>query len=148
MGLASADSDFLAVINAFFPPGVPSGIRTDRPLPVMDPRLILTLVVLYPKLKETSRERRWGLSLTMEDVKLACGPPQADGPYQLKYIVGNRYMELSFLEANHRMFLQNVKFHAVPDGVPSGQIYKVTQEQISDYVKKGFLPACLEQAVQ
>jgi len=39
-GLNSAYADFLAIINAFFPPGTPSGVRTDRPLPVMDPRLI------------------------------------------------------------------------------------------------------------
>jgi len=39
-GLTSANSDFRTVIDAFFPPGIPSGVHTDRPLPVMDPRLI------------------------------------------------------------------------------------------------------------
>jgi hypothetical protein len=39
-GLTSAVADFRTVIDAFFPPGIPSGVRTDRPLPVMDPRLI------------------------------------------------------------------------------------------------------------
>jgi hypothetical protein len=39
-GLTSAVADFRAVIDAFFPLGIPSGVHTDRPLPVMDPRLV------------------------------------------------------------------------------------------------------------
>jgi len=110
--------------------------------------VLLTLLVLYPMLKETRREQRWGLLLTPQDVKGACGRPESDDGYTLTYKIRDRYMELSFFGMNHRMFLQKVKFHAVPEGVPSGGINVVTQEEISEHVRKGWLPACMEQAVQ
>jgi len=110
--------------------------------------MLLTLLVLYPMLKETRREQRWGLLLTPQDVKGACGRPESDDGYTLTYKIRDRYMELSFFGMNHRMFLQKVKFHAVPEGVPSGGINVVTQEEISEHVRKGWLPACMEQAVQ
>jgi hypothetical protein len=110
--------------------------------------VVLTLLVLYPMLKETRREQRWGLLLTPEDVKGACGKPQTDDMFRLTYTIKDRYMELSFFGANHRMFLQKVTFHAAPDGVPSGTINVVTVEQINEHVRKGWLPACMEQAVQ
>ncbi len=110
--------------------------------------VLLTLLVLYPMLKETRREQRWGLLLTPQDVKGACGRPESDDGYTLTYKIRDRYLELSFFGMNHRMFLQKVKFHAVPEGVPSGAINVVTQEEISEHVRKGWLPACMEQAVQ
>jgi len=110
--------------------------------------VVLTLAVLYPWLKETRREQRWGLLLTPEDVKGACGQPESDDGYRLTYTIGNRYMELNFFGANHRLFLQKVTFHAAPQGVPSGDIYVVTREQIKEHVRKGWLPACLEQAAE
>jgi hypothetical protein len=110
--------------------------------------VVLTLAILYPWLKETRREQQWGLLLTPEDVKGACGRPQSDDGYTLTYIIGDRYMALNFFGANHRMFLQKVTFHAVPQGVPSGGIYVVTRDQITEHFRKGYLPACIEQAVQ
>jgi len=108
----------------------------------------LALFAVYPWLKEARREQQWGLLLTPEDVKSACGKPESDDGYRLTYTIGDRYMELNFFEMNHRMFLRKVKFHAVPQGVPTGDIYQVTREQISEYVRKEFLPTCMEQAVQ
>jgi len=110
--------------------------------------VLLTVVVLYPMLKETRREQRWGLLLTPEEVKSACGKPETDDGYRLTYTIGDRHMELNFFGMNHRMFLQKVTFHRAPDGVPSGSINVVTSEQISEHVRKGFLPACMEQVVE
>jgi hypothetical protein len=46
---------------------------------------LLTVLVLYPTLKETKREQQWGLLLSPEDVKGTCGKPQADDGYKLTY---------------------------------------------------------------
>ena len=52
-------------------------------------RVLLTLLALYPTLKETRREQRWGLLLTPEDVKGVCGKPESDDGYRLTYRVEN-----------------------------------------------------------
>ena len=110
--------------------------------------VLLTVIALYPTLKQTRREQQWGLLMTPEDVKLACGKSESDDISRLAYSIGNRHVELRFVGMNHRWFLQHVNFRAIPDGVPVGDIYQVTKRAISDDVEKGFLPSCLLQAAQ
>lgn len=55
---------------------------------------LLTVLFLFPTLKETRREQKWGLLLSPEEVKVTCGKPQADDWYKLTYIEGDRRVEL------------------------------------------------------
>src|SRR5579859_3771977 len=107
--------------------------------------VLLTVFALYPMLKQTFREQRDGLLLSPEEVKGACGRPQADDWYKLTYIEGDRRVELQFMGVNHRMFLNNVKWQSSKG---AGEIRQVSREQISDYVKHGWLPQCLEDVAQ
>jgi hypothetical protein len=107
--------------------------------------VLLTVFFLYPTLKQTFREQKDGLLLSPEEVKATCGRPQADDLFKLTYIEGDRRVELRFSGANHRMFLNNVKWTS-SKGV--GEIRQVTKDQISDYVKHGWLPVCLEDLAQ
>jgi hypothetical protein len=106
---------------------------------------LLTVFALWPMLKETNREQRWGLLLSPEEVKATCGRPQADDIFKLTYVEGDRRVELQFFGANHRMFLQHVKWSSSKGG---GEINKVSRDAISDYVKRGWLPSCLEVVAQ
>jgi hypothetical protein len=106
---------------------------------------LLTVFSLYPMLKETRREQRWGLLLSPEEVKLTCGKPQADEIFELIYVEGDRRLELQFFGWNHRIFLQHVKWSSSRG---SGQINQVSREQLSEYVKNAGLPACLEAAAR
>ena len=107
--------------------------------------VLLTVFALYPYLKAMMREQRVGLLLSPEDVKAACGKPQSDDIYTLTYIDGDRRVELQFMGSDHRMFLNRVKWSS---SKASGQITQVTRQAISDYVKYGGLPTCLEQAAR
>ncbi len=107
--------------------------------------VLLTVFALYPTIKETMREQRWGLLLSPEDMKGTCGKSQADDIYKLTYVDGDRHAELQFIGANHRMFLQHVKWSSNKD---RGDINQVSREAISDYVKRGWLPSCLEDAAR
>jgi hypothetical protein len=107
--------------------------------------VLLTAFALYPTLKETMRETRWGLLLSPEEVKTTCGKPQADDSYNLTYVDGDWHVELKFLGSNHRMFLNHVKWSS---GKGGGDINQVTRTAISENVKSGVLPACLEQAAR
>jgi hypothetical protein len=102
----------------------------------------LTVFVLYPTLKQTFREQKDGLLLSPEEVKSTCGKPQVDDLYTLTYVDGDRRVVLQFMGANHRMFLNNVKWTSSKGGV--GEIRQVTKVGISDFVKHGWLPVCLE----
>ena len=84
--------------------------------------------------------------LSPEEVKSTCGKPQIDDLYTLTYIDGDRRVVLQFMGANHRMFLNNVKWASSKGGV--GEIRQVTKERISDFVKHGWLPMCLEDVAQ
>jgi len=108
--------------------------------------VLLTVFILYPTLKQTFREQKDGLLLSPEEVKAACGRPQADDLYKLTYVEGDRRVELQFMGANHRMFLNDVKWHSSKGG--AGEIRQVTKERISDFVKQGWLPVCLEDLAQ
>jgi len=109
---------------------------------------LLTIFALYPTLKLTMREQQFGLLLSPEEVKITCGKPQIEDwtGYALTYIEGDRRVELQFMTANHRMYLNKVKWASSKGGV--GQITKVSRDSISDWVKQGWLPACLEQAAR
>ncbi len=108
--------------------------------------VLLTLIVLYPTIKETMREQKdFGLLLSPEEVKLACGKPQADDWYKLTYIEGDRRVELQFMSFNHRMYLNKVKWSSSKD---AGNIYQVSRDAISGDVKRGWLPVCLEDAAR
>jgi hypothetical protein len=107
---------------------------------------LLTILVLLPLLKQAKREQEWGLLLTPEEVKGACGKPQADDVYTLTYVDGDLRTELRFMGANHKIFLNHVKWTSSKGG--SGDIYKVSKDLISDHVKRGWLPACLERAAE
>lgn len=106
---------------------------------------LITVLVLYPTLKETRREQQWGLLLSPEDVKTTCGRPQTDEIYKLTYIDGDKRVELQFYGYQHRMFLQRVNWSSSKG---AGDIYQVSREQISESVKYGYVPACLELAAQ
>src|SRR5216683_6137166 len=103
--------------------------------------VLLTVFALYPTLKETFKEQKYGLLLSPEEVKAACGRPQADDLFKLTYIEGDRRVELEFKGVNHRMFLNHVKWTSSKG---AGNINQVTKDQLSDYVKHGWLPPCLE----
>jgi len=107
--------------------------------------VLLTVLFLLPTLKETSREQKYGLLLSPEDVKGTCGQPQADDIYKLTYFDGDRRVELQFMGMNHRMFLTKVNW-VYSKGFPVGEIRQVSRAQISDEVKHGWLPSCLEDA--
>lgn len=87
------------------------------------------------------QEQKSGLLLSPEEVKATCGKPQADDWYKLTYINGDRSVELQFVGVNHRMYLNKVKWSSSKSG---GEIYQVSRGAISDYVKQGWLPVCLE----
>jgi hypothetical protein len=106
---------------------------------------LLTLVILWPTIRDSRREQRWGLLLAPEDVKATCGKPQADDIYTLTYVEGDRTVRLQFFQTNHRMFLQNVHW-ASSKG--SGEIKQVTLSQIDQYVRNGWVPPCLGFAAQ
>jgi hypothetical protein len=105
----------------------------------------LTVFAFYPILKGLRREQRWGLLLSPEEVKATCGRPQVDDLYVLTYIDGDRRTELRFFGANHQMFLTNVKWSSSKG---SGEIRQVSRGLISEYVKNGWLPACLDAAAR
>jgi len=107
--------------------------------------ILFALIAVYPMLKLTMREQNWGLLMTPEDVKLSCGTPQADEIYKLTYVVGDSRVELQFMGANHRWFLRHVKWGSSDGG---GDINQVSRDLISQYVKSGQLPQCLEAAAQ
>lgn len=107
--------------------------------------VLLAVFALYPTLKLTFREQKDGLLLSPEEVKVTCGRPQADDLYKLTYIDGDKRVELQFMGANHRMFLNNVKWSSSKG---SGEIRQVSKDQISDYVKHGWLPQCMEDVSQ
>ena len=44
---------------------------------------LLAVFALYPTLQETRRNQRWGLLLSPEEIRAACGNPQADDGYKL-----------------------------------------------------------------
>ncbi len=107
---------------------------------------LLTVFALYPTLKETFREQKYGLLLSPEDVKATCGKPQAEDFFKLIYVNGDHRAELQFMGVNHRMYLNDVKWSSTQGGV--GEIRQVTRDNISDYVKHGWLPVCLEDAAK
>ena len=107
---------------------------------------LLTIFILYPTLRGTMREQKWGLLLSPEEVKAACGNPHADDSYKLTYVDGDRRVELQFIGANHKMYLNHVKWQRSNGGV--GDISQVSRALISDFVKNGWLPACVETASQ
>jgi len=106
---------------------------------------LLTVFALWPLLKETRREQRWGLLMSPEEVKGTCGAPQADDIWKLTYVDGDRRVELRFFGANHKIFLQQVKWSSSRG---AGAINQVSSNQISEWVKSGWLPACLGQAAR
>jgi hypothetical protein len=73
---------------------------------------LLTVLLLYSTLKETSREQKFGLLMSPEEVKLACGTPQVDDVYRLSYVDGDKRVDLQFMSVNHRMFLNHVKWNS------------------------------------
>jgi hypothetical protein len=105
----------------------------------------VTVFALYPALKQTMREQKWGLLLSPEDVRATCSKPQDDDLFGLTYVDGDRRVELRFFGSNHRMFLNHVKWSSSKG---AGDINQVTRAAISDYVKSGSLPSCLELAAQ
>lgn len=109
---------------------------------------LLTLFILYPALKGMRREQAQGLLLTPEEVRVRCGKPQAEDMYgyELIYIEDDRRVELQFMGANHRMYLNRVKWSSSKGGV--GDIKQVTTNSISYFVKNGWLPSCLEELSQ
>jgi hypothetical protein len=107
--------------------------------------VLLTVFALYPTIKGTMREQRWGLLLSPEEVRATCGKPQDDDLFGLTYIDGDRRVELRFFGLNHRMFLNHVKWSSSKG---AGDINQVTRTAISEYVKSGWLPSCLELAAQ
>jgi len=108
--------------------------------------VLLTVIVLYPTLRETMREQKYGLLLSPEEVKATCGKPQQDDIFKFTYVDTERRVELQFMAVDHRMYLNNVKWSATKGGV--GSIDKVSRDLISEHVKVGGLPACLEAAAQ
>ena len=105
--------------------------------------VLLTALILYPKLKETRREQPWGLLMNPEEVKGACGKPQVDNIYDLTYISPDSRIELRFMGMNHQMYLNHVRWNSSKGGV--GDINKVTKDLVSDWVKRGYLPQCLDE---
>ncbi len=105
---------------------------------------LLAVFALYPLLKDRTREQTFGLMLLPEDVKATCGQPQVDAPYKLTYAYGDQTIELRFMAVNHRMFLNYIQWNS---GTGSGNIRRVTADSISNFVKSGSLPPCLEQTV-
>jgi hypothetical protein len=115
--------------------------------------VLLTLFVVSPVLKETMRQTRWGLLLSPEDVKVACGRPQQDDVFKIMYGDQYRHLELQFIGVNHRMYLSKVSWGSINstgavNQVAAGKIDKVSRQTIIDYVKAGTLPVCLERAIQ
>jgi hypothetical protein len=117
--------------------------------------VVLTVLALYPALRETRRNQRWGLLLSPEEIKAACGNPQADDGYKLTYVGGDRHVELQFMGVGHKMYLRQVKWNVGTSDLAkfnaaggSGEIRLVTSDAISDYVKSGNLPACLGEAAR
>jgi hypothetical protein len=106
---------------------------------------LLAVAALYPTLKETRREQRWGLLMSPEDVKTTCGKPQTDDNFKLTYVYGDSRVDLQFFGWNHRMFLQRVDWQSSRS---AGTIYQVSRDQISENVRGGYLPACLDQAAK
>jgi hypothetical protein len=86
-----------------------------------------------------------GSALVPEDVKSVCGQPQADDMYKLTHAAGDRRVELQFYDMNHRMYLSNVKWYS---NTGAGEIRQVTRDSINDYVKRGWLPACIGDAAR
>jgi hypothetical protein len=107
--------------------------------------VLITLLVLFPILRDTTREQRWGLLMSPEEVKLNCGTPQADDGYKLKYVTGDRSVELQFFDWNHKFFLNRVTWNSPGE---SGSIYKVSLAQITQSVADGKLPVCLQKAAE
>ncbi len=108
---------------------------------------LLTVLILYPTLKETSREQRFGLLMSPEEVKTACGTPQTDDLYRLTYVEGDKRVDLQFMSVNHRTFLNHVKWNS-SKGFPVGDINQVSMATITESVKDGSLPACVEAAAR
>jgi hypothetical protein len=107
---------------------------------------LLTVLVLFPTLKETFREQKYGLLLSPEEVKATCGRPQTDDLFKLTYVDGDRRVELQFMGVNHRMYLNHVKWSSTKGGV--GDINQVSRAAIGDYVGHGWLPPCLKDSAQ
>ena len=107
--------------------------------------VLLAVLCLYPTVKETFREQKYGLLLSPEDVKATCGKPQIDDLFKLTYIEGDRRVELQFTGVNHRMYLSHVQWST---NNASGSINLVSVHLINDYVGQGSLPACLKVAAQ
>lgn len=107
--------------------------------------VVLAILFLYPALKETFREQKYGLLLSPEDVKATCGKPQIDDLFKLTYIEGDRRVELQFTGVNHRMYLKHVQWGT---NNISGSINQVSVHWINEYVGQGALPACLKVAAQ
>lgn len=107
--------------------------------------VLVTVLILYPILKETGREQPSGLLMSPEEVKATCGQPQLDNIYQLTYVTGDRRVELRFIGVNHRMYLNHVNWTS-NSGV--GDINKVSKDLVSDAVKRGYLPQCLDDAAR
>ena len=107
---------------------------------------LLAVLILFPTLRETFREQKYGLLLSPEEVKATCGRPQIDDLFKLTYVNGDRRVELQFMGVNHRMYLNHVKWSSTNGGV--GDINLPAKDAISDYVKHGWLSVCLEDAAK
>ena len=107
--------------------------------------VLLAVLFLYPIVKETFREQKYGLLLSPEDVKATCGKPQIDDWSKLTYIEGDRRVELQFTGVNHRMYLKHVQWST---NKTSGDINQVSVHLINEYVGQGSLPACLNVAAR
>src|SRR5579864_6659892 len=90
---------------------------------------LLTLVILWPTLKESRRETEWGLLLSPEEVKATCGKPQQDDIYKLIYVDADRRVELQFMGFNHREYLKKVNWTLTKGG--AGGINVVSRDLIS-----------------
>jgi hypothetical protein len=101
----------------------------------------LTVLFLYPILKNTFREQRAGLLLSPEEVKDMCGAPVTDNGYTLTYLYHDHRVELRFMGVQHQMFLTNIKWAS---NTSAGEIRQVTREAISDSVRHDYIPICLE----
>jgi hypothetical protein len=107
--------------------------------------VLFTVLILSPFLREMGREQASGLLMTPEEVKFVCGKPQLDNIYELTYVTGDRRVELRFIGVNHRIYLNHVNWTS-SSGV--GDINKVSKELLSDAVKRGYLPQCLDDAAR
>lgn len=110
--------------------------------------ILLTVFALYPMLKETRRDQPSGMLLSPEEVKLSCGKPKVDDTYVLKYVEGDKSIELEFLSANHRMFLARLKSSG--GNGSSGGVSLASTDAIKSYkeISKGWIPSCMDDLVK